>query len=326
MPLGLVLLAFVALLVLLLIAGSLFTVPTSQAAVLQRFGKFLRVASAGLNFKLPMLDTIAARINLRVQQLDMEIETKTKDNVFVRIPVSIQYLVMPDKVYEAFYKLNDPTQQIQSFVFNVILGHVPKMNLDEAFLQQADIAMAVKSELDTIMADFGYSITKALVTDIKPDDKVKAAMNDINAAQREQVAASARGETEKILKVKQAEADAESKALQGQGIANQRKAIISGLQESVELFQKSVPGATPTDVLTLVMMTQYLDTLKDVGANSRTNTIMVPHSPGGFSQFFNELRNAVIIGMETAQAPAAMPASTPPSSSRPDGPSAPPQA
>jgi regulator of protease activity HflC (stomatin/prohibitin superfamily) len=322
MPIALVFLAIVALFVLLLVVGCFFTVPTSQAAVLQRFGKFLRVASAGLNFKLPILDTITARINLRVQQLDMEIETKTKDNVFVRIPVSIQYIVMPDKVYEAFYKLNDPTQQIQSYVFNVILGHVPKMNLDEAFLQQADIAMAVKSELDNIMADFGYSITKALVTDIKPDDKVKAAMNDINAAQREQVAASARGETEKILKVKQAEADAESKALQGQGIANQRKAIISGLQESVELFQKSVPGATPTDVLTLVMMTQYLDTLKDVGANSRTNTIMIPHSPGGFSEFFNELRNAVILGMETAQAPAP----APPSSARPDGPSAAPQA
>lgn len=322
MPIALVFLGIVAIFVLLVVAGSFFTVATSEAAILQRFGKFLRVANAGLNFKLPILDTVTARINLRVQQLDMEIETKTKDNVFVRIPVSIQYLVMPDKVYEAYYKLNDPTQQIQSYVFNVILGHVPKMNLDEAFLQQADIAMAVKSELDVIMADFGYSITKALVTDIKPDDKVKAAMNDINAAQREQVAASARGEAEKILKVKQAEADAESKALQGQGIANQRKAIISGLQESVELFQKSVPGATATDVLTLVMMTQYLDTLKEVGANSRTNTIMVPHSPGGLSEFFNELRNAVILGMETAQAPAASPSR----STLPDGPGAPSQA
>ena len=301
MDIALILLGAVFVLVLLVISGSFFTVATSQAAVLQRFGKFLRVANPGLNFKLPFFDQISARINMRVQQLDMEIETKTKDNVFVRIPVSIQFLVMPDKVYEAFYKLNDPSQQIQSYVFNVILGHVPKMNLDEAFLQQADIAVAVKSELDTIMADYGYSITKALVTDIKPDDKVKAAMNDINAAQREQVAATARGEAEKILKVKQAEADAASKALQGEGIANQRKAIISGLQESVELFQKSVPGASPSDVLTLVMMTQYLDTLKEVGANSRTNTIMMPHSPGGLSEFFSEIRNAVIMGMESAQ-------------------------
>jgi regulator of protease activity HflC (stomatin/prohibitin superfamily) len=301
MDVALILLGAVFLLVLLVISGSFFTVATSQAAVLQRFGKFLRVANPGLNFKLPFFDQISARINMRVQQLDMEIETKTKDNVFVRIPVSIQFLVMPDKVYEAFYKLNDPSQQIQSYVFNVILGHVPKMNLDEAFLQQADVAVAVKSELDTIMADYGYSITKALVTDIKPDDKVKAAMNDINAAQREQVAATARGEAEKILKVKQAEADAASKALQGEGIANQRKAIISGLQESVELFQKSVPGASPSDVLTLVMMTQYLDTLKEVGANSRTNTIMMPHSPGGLSEFFSEIRNAVITGIESAQ-------------------------
>ena len=308
MSVALVLFSLILIFMLLLISGSFFTVATSQAAIVQRFGKFLRVANAGLNFKMPFFDNIIARINLRVQQLDVEIETKTKDNVFVRIPVSIQYLVMPDKVYEAYYKLNDPSQQIQSYVFNVILGHVPKMNLDEAFLQQADIAMAVKSELDAIMADFGYSITKALVTDIKPDDKVKAAMNDINAAQREQVAATARGEADKILKVKQAEADAESKALQGQGIANQRKAIISGLQESVELFQKSVPGASPSDVLTLVMMTQYLDTLKEVGANSRTNTIMMPHSPGGLTEFFNELRSAVILGMESAQATAATPA------------------
>lgn len=319
MPVVLVVLGVVLVLVLFMLFDSIFTVATAQAVVLQRFGKFLRVANAGLNFKLPIFDTITARINLRVQQLDMEIETKTKDNVFVRIPVSIQYHVMPDKVYEAFYKLNDPSQQIQSFVFNVILGHVPKMNLDEAFLQQADIAMAVKSELDAIMADFGYNITKALVTDIKPDDKVKAAMNDINAAQREQVAANARGEAEKILKVKQAEADAQSKALQGQGIANQRKAIISGLQESVELFQKSVPGATPTDVLTLVMMTQYLDTLKEIGANSRTNTIMTPHSPGGLSEFFSELRNAVLLGMEAAQTP-------PPLAARADGSDSGPQA
>jgi regulator of protease activity HflC (stomatin/prohibitin superfamily) len=304
----------VAIFALLVITGSFFTVATSQAAVVQRFGKFARVANAGLNFKWPFFDSIAARINLRVQQLDVEIETKTKDNVFVRIPVSIQYHVVADKVYEAYYKLNDPNQQIQSYVFNVILGHVPKMNLDEAFLQQSDIAMAVKSELDAIMAEFGYAITKALVTDIKPDEKVKAAMNDINAAQREQVAASARGEAEKILKVKQAEADAASKALQGEGIANQRKAIISGLQESVELFQKSVPGASPSDVLSLVMMTQYLDTLKEIGANSRTNTIMMPHSPGGLSGFFNELRNAVVLGMETAQAS--------PPTTRPDGRSA----
>src|SRR5579872_6187306 len=290
----------VSLLVLFIVTGSFFTVPTSQAVVLQRFGKFLRVANAGLNFKLPFFDTIAARINLRVQQLDVEIETKTKDNVFVKIPVSIQYLVMPDKVYEAFYKLNDPTQQIQSFVFNVILGHVPKMNLDEAFLQQSDIAMAVKSELDAIMAEFGYAITKALVTDIKPDEKVKAAMNDINAAQREQVAASARGEAEKILKVKQAEAEAESKALQGQGIANQRKAIIEGLKQSVEAFSKAVEGSTPKDVMMLVLVTQYLDTMKEIGCNDKSNTILMSHSPGAVTDLYRQMQDAVLIGQKMA--------------------------
>jgi len=296
-----IILAVLLLLLVLVVNGSFFTVPTAQTAVIQRFGRFRRVATPGLNFKLPFFDRIASRMNMRVQQLDVVIESKTKDNVFVQIPVSIQYQVKPDKVYEAFYKLNDPAAQIQSYVFNVILGHVPKLNLDEAFLQQSDIAMAVKSELDTIMSEFGYDIAKALVTDLKPDEKVKSAMNDINAAQREQVAANARGEADKILKVKQAEAEAASKALQGEGIANQRKAIIAGLQESVELFQKSVPGATAQDVLLLVMMTQYLDTLKDLGSNSRSNTILVPHSPGGLTDFLGELRNAITIGVETAQ-------------------------
>jgi len=196
--------------------SGLFTVPTAKAAVVQRFGKFVRVAGAGLNFKVPWIEQVVAKVDLRVQQLDVKMETKTKDNVFVAIPVSIQYHVLPEAVYEAYYKLSDPKEQIGSFVFNVILGHVPKMNLDEAFEQQNAIATAVKQELDGVMAGFGYGIVKALVTDIIPDPKVKAAMNDINAARREQEAANARGEAEKILKVKQAEAEAMSKQLQGQ--------------------------------------------------------------------------------------------------------------
>jgi regulator of protease activity HflC (stomatin/prohibitin superfamily) len=176
--------------------------------------------------------------------------------VFVKIPVSVQYHVIPEKVYEAFYKLADPTQQLSSYVFNVILGHVPKMNLDDTFLQQSDIAVAIKEGLDDVMKTYGYAIDQALVTDLKPDEKVKAARNEINAAQREQVAASARGEAEKILKVKQAEAEAESKALQGQGIANQRKAIIEGLKQSVEAFSAAVEGTTPKDVMMLVLVTQ----------------------------------------------------------------------
>jgi len=243
---------------------------------------------------------VAGRIDLRVQQLALDVETKTKDNVFVRIPVSVQYHVIPTKVYEAFYKLANPSQQISSYVFNVILGHVPKMNLDDAFLQQADIAVAIKEGLDDVMTTYGYSIDQALVTDIKPDEKVKAAMNEINAAQREQVAASARGEAEKILKVKQAEAEAESKALQGQGIANQRKAIIEGLKSSVEAFSHAVEGTTPKDVMMLVLLTQYLDTLKEIGAQGKSNTLFMAHSPAAIGDLFQQMQNAVFVGQKAA--------------------------
>src|SRR5450432_4640261 len=282
------------------ILSGFFQVQTAEAAVIQRMGKFNRVATAGINFKLPWLDQIAGRIDLRVQQLALDVETKTKDNVFVKIPVSVQYPVIPDKVYEAFYKLANPKQQISSYVFNVILGHVPKMNLDDAFLQQSDIALAIKQGLAAVMRTYGYAIDQALVTDIEPDEKVKAAMNEINAAQREQVAASARGEAEKILKVKQAEAEAESKALQGQGIANQRKAIIEGLKVSVEAVAAAVEGTTPKDVMMLVLLTQYLDTLKEIGAQGKSNTLFMSHSPVAIGDLFQQMQDAVMIGQKGA--------------------------
>src|SRR3954463_11845743 len=210
------------------VLGSFFTVNTAQVAIITRFGKFLRAADAGLSWKVPFIDSVAGRVSLRVNQITLTMETKTKDNVFVTIPISVQNRVRPEKVFDAYYKLSNPGQQIQSYVEQVILGHVPGMTLDEVFASQSGIAAAVKQELDADMTGFGYEIVNVLVTDIIPDDKVKAAMNDINAAQREQVAARARGEAEKILVVKRAEAQAESNALQGQGIANQRKAIIEG--------------------------------------------------------------------------------------------------
>jgi regulator of protease activity HflC (stomatin/prohibitin superfamily) len=282
------------------ILSGFFQVRTAEAVVIQRMGRFLRVANAGINFKLPWLDQIAGRIDLRVQQLALDVETKTKDNVFVKIPVSVQYHVIPEKVYEAFYKLANPKQQISSYVFNVILGHVPKMILDDAFLQQSDIAIAIKEGLDDVMKTYGYAIDQALVTDIEPDEKVKAAMNDINAAQREQVAATARGEAEKILKVKQAEAEAQSKALQGQGIANQRKAIIEGLKDSVEAFSKAVEGSTPHDVMMLVLVTQYLDTMKEIGASDKSNTIFLSHSPAAIGDLFRQMQEAIMIGQKGA--------------------------
>ena len=279
-----------------------YQVRTAEAVVIQRMGKFVRVATAGINFKLPWVDQIAGRIDLRVQQLALDVETKTKDNVFVKIPVSVQYHVIPEHVYEAFYKLANPKQQISSYVFNVILGHVPKMILDDAFLQQSDIAVAIKEGLDDVMKTYGYAIDQALVTDIEPDVKVKSAMNEINAAQREQVAATARGEAEKILKVKQAEAEAESKALQGQGIANQLKAIIDGLKLSVESFAAAVEGTSAKDVMMLVLVTQYLDTLKEIGAQGKSNTVFVSHSPAAVGELFRQMQDAVMIGQSGANA------------------------
>jgi regulator of protease activity HflC (stomatin/prohibitin superfamily) len=276
----LILLGMIALVVLFVLFGSFFTVSTAQVAVVTRFGKFLRIAQPGLNWKSPFFDSVAGLVSMRVNQITLTMETKTKDNVFVTIPISVQNRVRAENVYDAYYKLANPEAQIKSYVEQVILGHVPGMTLDEVFASQSSIAAAVKQELDADMAGFGYEIVNVLVTDIVPDAKVKSAMNDINAAQREQVAANARGEAEKILVVKKAEAEAESKALQGQGIANQRKAIIEGLQFSIEQFQRVVEGASAKEVMQLVMVTQYFDTLKSIGESDRTNTLFLAHSPG----------------------------------------------
>ena len=288
-------LAFLGLVLLSLILGSFFTVNTAQVAIITRFGKFLRVADAGLNWKAPYVDTVAGLVSLRVNQINLTMETKTKDNVFVTIPISVQNRVRPEKVYDAFYKLSDPVAQIKSYVEQVILGHVPSMTLDEVFASQSSIAAAVKQELDSDMAAFGYEIVNVLVTDIVPDLKVKSAMNDINAAQREQVAATARGEADKILVVKKAEAEAESKALQGQGIANQRKAIVEGLQASIEQFQKAVEGASAKDVMQLVLITQYFDTLKSIGENDKTNTLFLAHSPGSVREVGDQILESMLV-------------------------------
>src|SRR5246500_601353 len=287
--LGTAVIAILAFLALSTVLGSFFTVNTAQVAVVTRFGKFLRVAEAGLNWKTPFIDTVAGRMSLRVNQISLTMETKTKDNVFVTIPISVQNRVRPEKVYDAFYKLSDPMQQIQAYVEQVILGHVPGMTLDEVFASQSGIAAAVKQELDADMAGFGYEIVNVLVTDIVPDAKVKSAMNDINAAQREQVAANARGEAEKILVVKKAEAEAQSKALQGQGIANQRRAIIEGLQGSIEQFQKVVGGTSTSEVMQLVLVTQYFDTLKSIGETDKTNTLFLSHSPAAVKEISDQV-------------------------------------
>ena len=297
----------VVLFALSIVFGSFFTVETAQVAIVQRLGKFARVAGPGLNWKTPFLETVVTRLSMKVQQFEVQVETKTQDNVFVQIPVSIQYKIIPEGVESAFYKLSDPVKQIESMVYNVVLGHVPKMKLDDTFLNQADIASDLRDNLDASMKEYGYSIVKVLISDIVPDPKVKAAMNDINAAQREREATVSRAETNKLLLVKQAEAEAESKRLQGEGIANQRKAIIAGLKDSVEDFAKTVPGSTPQDVMQLVLMTQYFDTLKEIAANDHSNTILIPHTPNTMTDLFSQMRNAIFAGTELTKLPVITP-------------------
>lgn len=283
------------------LAATFFTVEQRTTAIIQRLGKFVREAGPGINVKIPFIEQVAGRINLRVQQLDVKIETKTEDNVFVHMVVAVQFYVLPEKAYDAFYKLDDARRQITSYVFDVVRAQVPKIKLDDVFEKKDDIADIVKSELAQVMDGFGYGILKALVTDIDPDPKVKESMNEINAAQRMRVAATEKGEADRILKVKAAEGDAQSKALQGRGIADQRQAIVAGLRDSVDEFQKSVPGTTAKDVMNLVLMTQYFDTLKEIGASSRSNTILIPHSPGSLASLTEQMRNSMIEAQQTVE-------------------------
>jgi len=297
---------------LILIAKTYYTVRTATAGVVERFGKFDRITRPGLHFLFPFAERVYF-VDLMVKQAQFQVETKTKDNVFVQIPVSVQYQILDDRIVDAFYKLSAPQKQIESFVFNSILGHVPKLTLDETFEQQAGISIAVKTELDATMSNFGFNILNALVTDLIPDTKVKDAMNDINAAQRAQVAAQARGEAEKILKVKQAEAEAESKALQGKGIAAERQAIIEGLRSSIENFREAVPGATAEDVMALVLLTQYFDTLKEIGTKPGSTTLFLPNNPGAANDFMQQ----ILAGLRGAMASADTVKNPPPIVPRP---------
>ena len=279
-----------------LVFGMFFTVEQQSSYVIERFGKFMRLCDPGLNFKIPLIDQISGKVSLRIMQLNVEIETKTLDDVFVKIVTAVQYRILPQKIYEAFYTLDNAESQIQSFVFDVVRARVPKIKLDDVFSKKDEIANVVKEELKEVMNEFGYDIVKALVTDINPDAKVKVAMNEINEAQRLRIAAMERGEAEKILKVKQAEAEAESKILQGKGVSGQRKAIIDGLKESLSHFQESVRGSETIDVMTLILMVQYFDTLKDMGMHGKMSTILIPHSPSALQDLYQQIRNAVITG------------------------------
>ena len=305
-PVTLGILGGAALIILIVVAivvfGTFYTVEQQSRGLVERFGKFVRIATPGLNLKWPLIESVAGHKSLRIQSLDVKVETKTHDNVFVHVTVSLQYFVHADKVYDAYYKLDDPERQITSFVFDVVRARVPKVDLDDVFSKKDEIADAVKTEISQTMDDFGYGIVKALVPDIDPAGKVKEAMNEINAAQRLRIAANEKGEAEKILRVKAAEAEAASKKLQGEGIAAQRKAIVEGLKESVEQFQKGVEGSTAQDVMNLVLMTQYFDTLKEIGAQAKSNTLLIPHSPGALGDISSQIRNSVLAAQQTGEA------------------------
>jgi len=271
----------------ILVLSAFFTVKQQTAAIVERFGKFQTIAQSGLRFKIPLIDRIAGRLSLKIQQLDVIVETKTKDDVFVRLKVSVQYKVIKDKVYDAFYKLDYPHDQITSYVFDVVRAEVPKMILDDVFLKKDDIAIAVKSELNEAMLNYGYDIIKTLVTDIDPDVQVKEAMNRINASEREKIAAQFEGDAARILIVEKAKAEAESKRLQGQGIADQRREIARGLEESVEVLNKV--GINSQEASALIVVTQHYDTLQSIGQETNSNLILLPNSPQAGSQMLNDM-------------------------------------
>lgn len=285
-----------AAIIVALVLATFFVVEQQTIAIVARFGRFVRAGNPGINARIPLIESVVGRISLRVLQLDVPVETKTQDNVFIKLAISVQYRVKPENVYDAFYRLSDPSAQITAYIFDVVRAQVPKLILDDVFEKKDNIAIAVKEELSEQMQEFGYDIIKALVTDIDPDAKVKAAMNEINEQQRLRMAAEQKGEAAKILRVKKAEAEAESLRLQGQGIAEQRKAIVEGLKESIGEFQQSIPGTSASDVMNLVLVTQYYDALKEIGATNKSSTLLLPSTPTGMKAFADIIQESVLSG------------------------------
>ena len=274
-------------LLLFAVLSGIFVVKQQTAAIVERFGKFLGIRQSGLHIKIPLIDRIAGRVSLRILQLDVIVETKTKDDVFVKLKVSVQYKILVEKVFDAFYKLDFPQDQITSYVFDVVRAVVPKMKLDDVFEKKNEIANAVKGELNEAMINYGYDIIKALVTDIDPDSEVKTAMNKINAAERQKVAAQYEGDAARILIVEKAKAEAESKRLQGQGIADQRREIARGLEESVDVLNGV--GINSQEASALIVVTQHYDTLQSIGESTNSNLILLPNSPQAGSDMLNNM-------------------------------------
>lgn len=273
------------------------TVSQQSVAIIQRFGKHHKIAGAGFHWLNPFTDAVVARLDLRINELTVRVESKTHDNVFVHMSVAVQYAIKDP--YDAYYKLSNPRAQIESYVFDVVRARVPKLKLDQAFEAKDDIADVVRAQLADVMEEFGYTIVKALVTDIEPAAEVKESMNRINAAERLKVAAEMEAEADKIRMVKAAEAEAESKHLQGLGIARQRKAIADGLAESAEVVQDNVDGMTAESVMSLLLLTQYFDTLQAMADKADTRAIFLPHSPAGMTDIYEQVQRGMIVGNES---------------------------
>jgi len=282
----------IILFVLLIVFLGLFMVKQQTSFIIERFGKFSSIRFAGLQFKIPFIDRIAARLSLRIQQLDVVVETKTNDDVFVQLKISVQYQILKDKVYDAYYKLQNPHEQLTAYIFDLVRAEIPKMILDDVFEKKDDIAFAVKRDLKEAMLEYGYDIIKALVTDIDPDASVKEAMNRINAAEREKVAAQHEGDAQRILIVERAKAEAESKRLQGKGIADQRREIAKGLEESVDTLNKA--GINPQEASALIVITQHYDTLQSIGSDSSSNLILLPNNPTAASNMLNDMTASLL--------------------------------
>jgi regulator of protease activity HflC (stomatin/prohibitin superfamily) len=278
--------------IIFIILSGLFVVKQQTAVIVERFGKYQSVRHAGLNLKVPLVDKIAGRISLKIQQLDVIVETKTKDDVFVHLKISVQFLVQRNHVYDAFYKLQNPHEQITAFIFDVVRAEVPKMILDDVFVKKDEIAKAIQRELREAMLNYGYDIIKALVTDIEPDENVKIAMNRINAAEREKVAAQHEGDAQRILIVERAKAEAESKRLQGKGIADQRREIARGLEESMEVLNRA--GINSQEASALIVITQHYDTLQSIGQDTNSNLILLPNNPNAASSMLNDMVTSLV--------------------------------
>lgn len=279
--------------VVLFVLSGFFVVSQQTRAVVERFGRFHSVAGPGLHWRIPLVDRIAGRLSHRVQELEINVESKSHDDVFVDLLIAVQFLIAEETevVKAAFYKLSNPAQQISSYVFDTVRALVPEMPIDLVFAEKEKIAATVKERLQDTMEAYGYTIVQALVNDIQPDQRVKEAMNQVNASARLKEAARNEAEAQKIRVIAQAEAEARAKELQGEGIAKQRLAIATGLKESVRACAEA--GISPEEATRMVLLTQHYDTVTAVGSTSNSNVMLLPYAPDGMMQLSDQILAAL---------------------------------